>query len=118
MALGANPLIVEVSKGTAHAAPPTGAASNGERVILAYREAASVDCASLGRAVKLELAVSHNGTCAAVLVVQDAVLEGAEELAVRSLGRAVVLVYYTVVYGVRPAKTEHGCIPVGRSRVS
>lgn len=97
MALGTNRLVVEVSKGTAHAAPPTGAASNGERVILAHREAASVDCASLGRAVKLELAVSHNGACAAILIVQDAVLEGAEQLAVRSLDRAVGLVYDRVV---------------------
>lgn len=121
MALSANPLVVEVSKGTTHAAPPTGAASNGERVIFAHGEAASVDCASLRRAVKLELAVSHNGACAAKLVVQDAVLEGAVELAVRSLCRAVVLVYYTVVWNIKAAKprlSTDACIPVGRSRAS
>lgn len=95
MALGANPLVVEVSKRTAHAAPPAGAASQRKRVVAADREAARVDCASLRRAVELELAVSHNGACAAKLVVQNAVLEGAEEIAVRGLALRYVSIQTT-----------------------
>jgi hypothetical protein len=40
----------------------------------------------LGWAVELELLVCDNGAGAAVLVVQDAVLEGAEEVAIGCLG--------------------------------
>jgi hypothetical protein len=36
----------------------------------------------LGWAVELELLVRYDGACAAVLVVQDTVFEGAEEVAI------------------------------------
>ena len=85
MALVANPLVVQVAESTAHAAPPAGAASYGERVVPADREAACVDCACLGRAIELELLVGDDGAGAAVLVVEDAVFESAEEIAVRCL---------------------------------
>lgn len=85
MALCANPFVVEVAKGAAHTPPPPCGASNGERVVAADGEAAGVDGTSLGRAVKLELAVGNDRTSAAVLVVEDAVLERARKGAISSL---------------------------------
>ena len=89
VALGADPLVVQVAKGTAHAAPPASAAANGQRVIAAHGEAARVDCACLRGAVELELAVCDDRAGAAVLVVEDTVFERAEEVAVGSLGEAI-----------------------------
>jgi len=85
VALGADPLVVKVAKGTAHAAPPASAAANGQRVIAAHGEAARVDCACLRGAVELELAVCDDRAGAAVLVMEDTVFERAEEVAVGSL---------------------------------
>lgn len=89
MALTADGLVVEVSKCTAHAAPPASAAANGKRVVCTDGETASVDGASLGRAVELELAVGDNGACALELVMQDTVLEGAEEIAIGCLAQEI-----------------------------
>ena len=85
MTLGTNRLVVEVAKGPAHAAPPACAASHGERVVAADGEATRVDCTGLWRTVELELAVSHNGASATVLVVQDAILESAEKVTIGRL---------------------------------
>lgn len=78
MALGADVLVVEVSKGTAHAPPPTCRPSNGKRTVAAYREAAGVDGARLRWPVKLELAIGNNRSRAVILIVQDTVFECAE----------------------------------------
>jgi hypothetical protein len=82
MALVPDRLIIKVSKRAAHAPPPACRASYGERVIAADGEAARVDCAGLRGAIKLELAVCDDGARATVLVVENAVRKGAEEVAV------------------------------------
>jgi len=85
VALCTNVFVVEIAKFAAHASPPACRASNGKRAVAAYGEAARVDGAGLGRAVELELAVGHDRACPLVLVVQDAVFEGAEEAAISRL---------------------------------
>lgn len=81
----ANVLVVEVDKAAARASPPPGCASNGERAVLAHGEATGVYGTCLWRTVELELTVRNNGAGAVVVVVEDTVLECAEQVSVRSL---------------------------------
>lgn len=89
VALRANPFIVKITKSTTHASPPPSRASNGKRVIAANRKSARVDCASLWWAIELKLAVGDNGASAAILVVEDAILQCAGERAIGSLIESV-----------------------------
>lgn len=66
----------------------------------------------------MELAVSHNGACAAKLVVQDAVLEGAVELAVRSLLGGLALLERRVLEGANLERgIDGGLAAVRNSRI-
>jgi hypothetical protein len=61
LALGADPLVVEVVEAAARALPPPRGAANCDGAVGAHREATRVDGAGLGRAVELELVVCDNG---------------------------------------------------------
>lgn len=82
MALAADILVVQVSKGAAHAPPPSRCAADCEGAILADREATSVDGACLWGPIELELAIGNDGSCSFVLIVKDAVLQCAMERSV------------------------------------
>lgn len=85
LALGADPLVVQVVEAARRALPPASGAADGERAVGADGEAARVDCACLWGAVELELAVGDDGAGAAVAVAEDALVEVADEGAIGGL---------------------------------
>lgn len=78
LALCANVLVVQVVEAARRALPPARGAANGQAGVSADGEAACVDGACLGRAVKLELAVGDHGAGAPVAVAEDARVESAD----------------------------------------
>lgn len=79
--------VVEILKRAAEAEPEQSRASEGDGIVLAHGPSSRVYCTRLWWAVKLELVVCDYGASAVVLIVQDAVLEGAIEDAVADLFR-------------------------------
>lgn len=79
LALSGPAAVVEVVEVTGAALVEDGGAAEGEGAVLAGGEASSVDGASLGRSIELELVVGDNGTGAVLAVLEDGVLEAQDK---------------------------------------
>jgi hypothetical protein len=89
LALGTDPLVVQVVKAAGTALPPARRAAYGHGAVGANGESACVDGAGLRWAIELELAICDDGAGAAVAVAEYAVDEVADEGRVGGLENVV-----------------------------
>lgn len=83
-ALGSPVTVVQVEESSREAAVKGGVIAEGDNVVLAERETAGVDCASLGGSVKLVLIIGRDVAGASLSIKGGTILNGDDEVALRT----------------------------------